>query len=298
MTTDFNQILEPCLENIGKDVEVLLDANVVFDLGAPIYGRNRSLPALGGQTIRLAMSTRADEAASPVGFLVPEVAAIDMASTLLMTQGEVDKFNQEIASAYDEVLNVIFNGWKLAAPSIEDRVVAKPEARTCDAYTVDGLDEFLTDKSFQLITVPFTFNGASYIFGVVGQPAWLGIELSDSAQLDGDTSTAPFSGAADMAVAADMLPASGDTSRVNGASPDAHMMLIDLSGALNAWLTENMANGTLQLVRPSADLQELSSQSTLVVVGPKADLFRKLSVPQCVVAKPVGDGSHPAGEGS
>ena len=198
----------------------------------------------------------------------------------------------------DEVLNVIFNGWKLAAPSPDDRVVAKPESRTCDAYTVDGLDEFLADKSFELITVPFTFNGASYVFGVVGEPAWLGLELSDSTQLDGETSTTPFSSAAGMSVAVDTLPASDDTSRVNGASPDANMMLIDLSGALNAWLTENMANGTLQLVRPSADLSELNAHSTLVVVGPKADLFRKLSVPQCVVAKPVGDALHTTGEDS
>lgn len=296
MTTDFKQILEPCLENVGRDVEVLLDAAMSFELADTAYGKTSALELFQGQTLQLATSVRSDEAASPVGFLVPEVAAIDLASTLLMTQGEVDQFNEEIAAAYDEVLNVIFNGWKLAAPTPDDRVVSSPKQRDVEAYTADGLDEYLELNQLELLGIPFIFNGATYAFGVIGSSSWFGLaagkvsDVADSTQvaeavtdasLGHGQTDAPTSEVASLATNG----ANSESHPPVGDGPDAQMMLVDLSGALNAWLTENLKNGTLSFVKPSSNLSELDAQATLVVVGPRPELFRQLNIPQRVVAK-------------
>ena len=304
LTTKFTQILTACLQNLASDVELLLDAKIEFDLAAAKYGKVKAMRRFSNQTLRLAHTTRMDENQSPAGFLLPDVAAIDMGSTLLMTQGEVDQFNAEIASAFNEVLNVMLGGWKLAAPTSRDRLNNAPEARKVDAYTADGLDEFLDEHALELIEVPLTFNGATYPFGVVGSPAWFGLKVhtaldtalgSSSDRFPAGQSREDVSGEALHAVAepGEQLTAKastdqGNNMQKNGVQPatgDARMMLVDLSGTLNKWLKEQLQKGTLELIRPSSDMKELDEQSTVLIVGPRPELFRNLDIPQCVVSK-------------
>ena len=297
LSAEFDQILNACLTNVAGDVEGLLDATLSFDFDKIVRGKARGLVDFRGQTLQLVTTERMDPSKSPVGLLVPEVAAIDMGSTLLMTQGEVDQFNAEIASAYDEVVNVMIGGWKLAAPSESDRLSSAQDLRTRDAYTADGLEEFLDDQGLEIVVLPLSFNGAMYPFGVVGSPEWLQVheDLSGPApNAGGESNVAPLedsvgSGDTPSHMAPSTMEANAasvqDHMHEQGEQPDARMMLVDLSGALNEWLTEQLQQGQLRFVRPSDDLHELNEQASLVIVGPNPELFRKLQVPQCVVSK-------------
>ncbi len=269
---DFKKTLTSASEQMARDVGGMVDTRVRLRPRKAVYGAD-ALAHFGDDT-NCAITRRANDPETPVGLLIAQEDAVTLAATMLMMPGATE-MTEELESAFSELVNIMIGTWRSEEARTGYRLANDIESRSSEQMDNDRLGEFLAENDLALVAIPMEIDDTKTWFGFFGHAAWI-----HDPEAAGDDPALDVTPAAEDASESAPAPA-----RRRPNFPDAGAIIVDESGKVRDWITEQIECGALEFVKSRPEHIEVDEATPVLIFAPNPEAIRSLTSPKWVICR-------------
>ncbi len=222
----------------------------------------------------------------PMAFLFSSRLARALGAALLMMPETPGQMTEELEESLQEVINILVGGWNGDGRDQRTQISNSVEDLAIRSITHKELGMWVEEEALQAACLEVEFRGRSELLGLVAPPGALHLPPHDGDPAEGDDSGHAAGPATRASIIEPQAQPAGPGALAQPTSgPVARFLVCDVSGALLAWLQEQIASGAVQLSHPGDPAQARREAKAVLLLEPSAEQVVALNAFQTLSLK-------------